>query len=347
MVYSVIKADLGRNREMILSVWNRNAVSDPERRYSWVYLQNPAGPPEGWLVTTLKNGVVGSTGLALRQMSLDERSVWVGQAIDLVVDKDHRTAGPALQLQKGLIDYVKKSSLSLVYGFPNQRSDEVLSRAGYKFLGNFQRWTRPLRSGYRVKGFSGLAIAEKAVSSLLDLTTHMLWGNTAIGGREGIKTGTSDQFDSRFDSLWSTASRNFSIVGDRGSTFLKWRFQACPERNYRIFWAANAKEELLGYVVFTDQGEFTSISDLLFSNIGVLDILLPEFIHYIRLEGKSAISMNYLGSDRVTKKLREYGFFKRSHPIRVLVYVNGDLIRNSEAVMDRNRWYLTDADKDV
>lgn len=347
MSYSVVEADLQKNREMILSIWKRNALAGSESRYSWIYLDNPTGPSAGWLVRNSAGGVVGSTGLAIRKMKENGHSVLAGQAIDLVVDKGHRTVGPAIKLQKNLFSYIRQRGISFVFAFSNQRSEAVLLKAGYKVLGNFERWTIPLRAEYRVRKYIRFGRAVKWVSTFIDGARKVFSNREDYKRPAGFKTEILKTCDIRFDRLWEKASNRFDYIGDRSSTYLNWRFRQSPELEYRIFSLLGANGELLAYLVYSIKEGFASIADILFENQEALDALLPEFVSRMRLEGVSSVSVNYLGSDRVTGKFRKNGFYKRSGKSKVLLYLNEDLIKDAAKILNKNRWHLTGGDKDV
>jgi len=56
------------------------------------------------------------------------------------------------------------------------------------------------------------------------------------------------QVDERFDTLWRAVEDRWRICLIRDSTFLKWRFEQHPVRDYKI-WAARREGDLVGYAV--------------------------------------------------------------------------------------------------
>jgi hypothetical protein len=348
MNYTVVQADLDKNREDILAVWRRNFNMASEARYSWIYESNSGGTASAWMVKTSTGTVVGSTGRLCRKMKVGDRLVIVGQAIDMAVDKQHRMAGPALMLQKALLDSREKRGISFLYGFANNGSEQVLLRSGYRVLGSFERWTKPLRSEYKVKGFWKGTIPVKMASLLVDTTMKILSGEPYFGKSEGTGVEVRDSFDSRFDALWTMASKRFDIMGERTSDYLNWRFRGGLRHDYRVFCLSAGKNALLGYIVYQRAEDLVSVADFCALDLNALEMLFIEFVRRLRLERAASVSITYLGAREVTDRLKRVGFYKRPSQEHVVVYLSrhateGDLCE----ILNKDLWYLTEGDKDV
>src|SRR5438093_13517410 len=106
-----VVTDHEANREQILALWQRNLPLATAERYRWLY-EN--GRATSWLAATETGDIVGATGLMSRTMKLQERLCRVGQAIDLNVNAEHRTIGPALKLQRAVTGSLGARELPLV-----------------------------------------------------------------------------------------------------------------------------------------------------------------------------------------------------------------------------------------
>ena len=348
MNYTVVEADLEKNRADILAVWERNLNAASEARYSWMYETQPGSAASAWLVKTPVGTVVGSTGLLCRKMKVGDHLLVAGQAIDMVVDKQHRTAGPALMLQRAVTDSPDRRGISFLYGFPNNGSEKVLLRAGYQLLGPFERWTKPLRSEYKVKGFWKGTIPVKVISSLVDRAMKALSGESYIRKSRGTRIELRDSFDSRFDALWAIASKGFHIMGERTSDYLTWRFGRDLHRDYRVFCLSDGKNALLGYIVYQVSDAQISVADFCASDLDVLELLFVEFIRWLRSAQAASVSLRYLGSSKVTDRLKRIGFYKRPSQEHVLVYLGRHATeKDIGGMFDKDLWYLTTGDKDV
>ena len=94
-------------------------------KYDWFYLRCPFGPP---LLQLLRAGsagtAVGACGAGRRRMLWKGREIRAGVLVDLAVAREHRSLGPALMLQQGLVA-AGHNELDLLYGFPNPKAAPV------------------------------------------------------------------------------------------------------------------------------------------------------------------------------------------------------------------------------
>lgn len=346
MNYVVTEPDPTRDRGEILTLWRRNLPEATAARYAWLY---ESGPATSWLATTPAGSAVGATGLMGRRMKLYDRVCEVGQAIDLNVDHEHRTIGPALKLQRALTGSLAARRIPLVYAMPVPQADAVMRRIGYKLLGTIDRWTKPLRSEYKLKNYLKFAWPTIGAAFVVDQALKLRSAERFHRRPDGCRTEVTQTFDRRFDDLWDVASRQFAIIGERSVAYLNWRYHACPEVQHRAFCVSDAAHPLLGYVVYhRDEQGFASVSDLLFSDESALDLLLAEFIHHARAERLNAIHFVYFGSRAVTDRLQRFGFFQRQSDRRLHVYLTqGSDDSDQAGILNRENWFLTRADADT
>ena len=345
MSYTVCQPDLRRDRASILELWKRNLPTASEDRYAWLY---ETGRATGWLLKSAEGAVVGAAGLMGRTMNVSGGLLPAGQAIDLNVDKKHRTIGPALGLGRAVTATVKQHQRGLIYAFPDPKSELVLRRVGYKVLGSLGRWAKPLRCEGPLKGWLRHTLPRKAAAVTVDSLLHLTSPEAFYRRPADVRVHVTDHFDARFDALWQTAARQFHVVGERTSAYLTWRFCQCPEVRHRVFCLSNADHELLAYLVYSCRAGTVHIGDFLFANSRNLDLLLVEFLQLMRRQEVEAIITVYLGSSMVCRKLEKYGFWKRPSEWKTLVYVDQrQLGSDLNRVLDEESWHLTRADVDT
>ena len=347
--YAVVEADLEKNRDEILAIWKRNLSTAHESRYSWMYEKNQTGGAvSAWMVRAPRGDVVGTTGMLRRNVMVGNHRLIAGQVIDMVVDKTHRTAGPALMLQRAVIDLPDSNSIGFLYGFPNKESEIVLARAGYRVLGVFHRWTKPLRSEYKFSDSSLARMPMKWIFFVVDAAMKALSGEFHSRKHGDLRIEVKDSFDVRFDSLWVQASRNCHIMGERSATYLSWRFGNKLREDHRVFCVSQTNGALLGYAVYQLIDRRIDIVDFCATDLDSIDTLFIEFIRHWRAEDVYSISVTYLGSKAVTQRLRRIGFYKRPSNEHVVVYVGTRAAEPfKHAVLNKDLWHLTVADKDV
>jgi hypothetical protein len=165
---------------------------------------------------------------------------------------------------------------------------------------------------------------------------------------KGVSTQLSSSFDSRFDRLWERGAGNYSIIGERNSQFLNWRFVQCPYINYEIFAPTSRKsDEVHGYIVYKANDEELTIADLFFEDIGKYgDNLLSFFLRYAHGLGIESVVFSLLGLDKLKKKLRGFRFFKTSDYRSFVVYSNTSS-NDEDYLFDSDNWHFMECDNDI
>lgn len=345
MDYTISKPDLDRDRAAVLDLWMRNLPDACADRYQWLYRTETA---TAWVLRDKEGSLVGATGLMERAMRVLGDSVRAGQAIDLNVDKEHRTIGPALGLQRAVTANVKSREYGLIYAMPNAQSELVLRRAGYKVLGDVGRWGKPLCCQEILSRWLRSKLLRKTAALLIDPLLRLVSPETYYRRPAGLHVEVADQFDRRFDALWEAAAQQFRIIGERTSAYLNWRFCRCPEVRHRVLCLCGADGELLAYLVYYRHAGTVYIGDFLFADPQTLDLLLAEFLRRMRREKAQAVIAVYLGPDLVCQKLRRFGFWQRPSPWKALVCVDRQRFGSElDHVLDTENWYLTRADVDT
>lgn len=345
MSYTVCEPDCDQGRDAILELWRRNLPESSPKRFGWLY---EAGPATGLLLRADFDKVVGSAGLMRRTMCAFGKPLVAGQAIDLNVDKDHRTIGPAIGLSRAVLETVTRGELALIYAFPNKQSEAVLRRLGYRAIGDLGRWVRPLscravlRRRSWPKGLSG------TVASLLDPLLRLRAREILYRRPAGLRVEPAAGFDARFDRLYEAVSRRLPIVGERTAAYLQWRFLRSPGPRHHVLCLYDAQGELLAYLVYNRREDTVYVADFLYGEATHLDVLLTEFLHLMRRQGAEAVVVVYFGHHQVCESLTGLGFWKRPSHWKAMVYTDP---RGGDAFGDRlvtpEDWYFTRADVDT
>lgn len=348
MAYTVSQADPSQSRQVILELWKQNLPTASEDRYPWLY---QTGRAKAWLLKVDDESAVGATGLMDRTIRSPEGLLRAGQAIDLNVNKDYRSVGPALSLARTLVRSAMQEGYPFIYAFPNADSEPILKRVGYRLLGNLQRWYKPLRCDKILDTRLQNPLARKAVAAASFAVNTAL----AVKSRETfyrrpveIHVKLTDRFDGSFDLLWQTVSGQFPFIGERTADYLSWRFGQSPSGRFEVLCIKNACQELLAYLVFSCQDGIVHVNDFLFADAWSLNLLLAEFIRHARRRKAAAVIVVYLGPSFVTESLRAFGFWRRPTMWNAMVCTDWNRLGTDAAtVLDEQQWYLTRADIDT
>src|SRR5262245_1367692 len=228
----------------------RNRPHYAEERYDWIY-GDASRDSAMWLLRASDGATAGASALIHRQMREGATDYRFGQAVDLVVDAAHRSAGPALSLQRAVTGSCADLGLDGLYAFPNTRSEALMLRGGYTTPSPIDRFTKPLRSAYKIDEMVRLPLVARTASFFVDTALRLVPSDWAHRRRRGSSGGEADGFDARFRGLWRALKLPEGLLlGARDARYLTWRFRGYSAKSYRIFVVTSRDGALLGYVVW-------------------------------------------------------------------------------------------------
>jgi hypothetical protein len=311
--YTVVPADLEKDRQVILDLWRRNLadISHLEEKFDWQFLNNPFGPGQIWILEE-HGQPVGTTSLSMRRMKLRESVTTAGVAGDLAVNKEHRFLQPALMLQRALMTSAHPE-IRILYGVPNSAGASVMNYVGYHKLCCVHRYAKVLRISHyleRSGKFGGMVplIARMADGSFSALQS--------FGQRKAKRvTQIMPCFDERFDDLWSRLSSEHPTLTVRDRGFLHWRYRECPLRQYKTLGLLTKDESrLLGYLIYSVEDHAAICVDVLASG-GADDLgsLLWSWADLVRDDGLASLSVS-CPDGALAATLEQHGFTRRSIP---------------------------------
>jgi len=340
--YSIKQTAPVKDESTVLSLWKGNLPDCSAERYRAIYSDNTYGLSWAWLASTDKGEVIGTTGLCRRKFVVNGGTASAGVAIDFAVLKEHRGFGPALKLQRQVTTCLKEGGLDFIYAYPNQQAWSVIKRAGYKSIGMMTRWVKVLRSHYKLKDVLKSETISRIVSPIVDIVVTKTLRERLRGRPKDVRTEVNNAFDERFDVLWEKVQKQFSIIGERSTAFLNWRYGRFLKGSCRIFCLSDSSgENLQGYIVYSIRDRLCHIDDLLFLNS--IDTLLAEFIATMRREKVFAISLSYFGSSAVSGKIEEWGFVRRESGRSIMTFAD-DGSQYAPALLNKENWHLLDGD---
>jgi len=346
MAYEVIEADLDKNKKDIINLLTENLPgnNDFEKRFSWIYENNPYGPPKSWLLRQKdKDEFVGCASLFPRRVYVNGKPIMAGIVGDTMMNMEHRTLGPALMLQRPIISLCKNSTFPVIYGFPNEFSEPVNIRSGYKIIGKSVRMIRIIRSKKTLKKFTNNFIANllsPAADLFLKLNTFSLKRSREL---KRISYGIVDSFDERFDLLWEEFIKPNAIIGEKTTKFLNWRYKSHPFKQFKIFIIQNENDSLLGYMVYTVINDEIIIEDIL--SLNNYDLILNIFVkECIKFENVSQLTIRLLENSVIYRAFKRNLFIDRLDIFNIVSYFNGK--DNLNLLKDAINWHIVYGDSD-
>jgi hypothetical protein len=356
-------------RDDLCRIWSENLTLEgtPNDKFRWLYEDAPYLPERVFVLrardaATGDEKAVGTNAINVRRFQIaPNRESLVGVCSDLAVDRAHRSLLPALSLVKSSTTY-SAEHFDMTYGFPNKKARSVVVRAGFKVLGEMHRHVRVLRHASYAKRLKERANIPPAVVWAIekgDGTVAMEAAGAAIDvarlamrPKEVARAFSSyrlrweppGSFDERFDTLWKSARSEYDIVGERTSTFLKWRYPKCG-----IATLHNRKgneNEILAYcLVDYDAQMHASILDV-FGHQEFFEPLIDRMLVGLWRTGAVNVSVSYLGAPKLAAIFKKCGFVDRDDA-RTIVVLAGKNEKNAERFEDASRWHLLPIDEDT
>jgi hypothetical protein len=360
MAYKALSLNLEAHRDRLLSLWKEN-MSDQrigevaEQRFPWYYSENPAGrPTTSVLLDETTNQIVGTGSFYPRRIVINGKPVWMGVLADFVVDGAHRAAGAAVTIQRSLVNSSRAAGMDLLAAYPNRTAESIFKRIGYKPVGKSDRWIKPLRSQKQIAKRVPYPVLARTAAGIVDLGLSA-WDHKRIcalsRSTRALREIYLDACDARFDRLWESAKNEYTITGERTSTYLQWRYGDFPSLRYRFFALTDAAgENILAYLTFFINAENCAIvGDLFTVEPGVtVDALLLRFSVAERKAGRSTICLDYLGSSALGERLKNMGFHHRPTERSLFVYLPPETPDDVQRFLcDRSNWFTVDAEMDI
>lgn len=348
MSYRAVLADVLEARAPLIRLWSENlhVRGDLDDKLQWLYRDAPSGPGEAFLLQT-EDQVVGCAGLTTRELYHQGKSARAALLADFAIDKRHRSALPALTLQRAVKRHTDEA-YDLSYGFPNDNAVAVLRRIGFHELGRMARFVRVLRHGpFLVRRYER-PILGRAAAMVVDPAALAATVVRSVPGRMRARLEWLADFDDRFDHLWELAQPRDLIACRRSSQFLRWRFSRKPHDKHAIAALVDRKRDALAAyaVVRREQGE-AELVELFGRDLVAIDTLLAQLVPALYRRGHTSVSFRYLGHPRMLEVLARHFFSLREARRLVITSFAPSFPFDTKIAADPNRWYLTDLDEDT
>ncbi|MCP4650121.1 MAG: GNAT family N-acetyltransferase [PVC group bacterium] len=346
--YTIVKADIDNDKNDIKGVIDRNLGEHSQDWYEWKYTQCLGDHKSCFIARDESKGstAVGTVSLFPRFMRHEGKDIKVAIAGDIAVDKAHRAFGPALKLEKTVLEDAKNNGVNFVICLPNKAAEALMLRVGYQKIGTMGRFVKLLRTEYKLKKIIKITVLRKIAAAVLDFFIAIFSKERAFINKSGLKAELISSFDAGFDELWQNAEYPFKLVERRSSQFLNWRYQPAAGK-YKIFSLSNKDNKKIGYVVFLIENNVFHIFDMFALDYDVsVKKLLAEFISFVRKEKGDAVSVSCFGSPRIKEKLKSFSFVKRDEAgMSILMYCLDDSFKS--LVSNEENWYFFMGDNDV
>ncbi|MDR7098867.1 hypothetical protein J2X04_001214 [Lysobacter niabensis] len=314
LLYTVHDADPGQVRDTVISIWRGNLGHERcghEAKYEWFYVGSEGPPPLLQLLRHEPSGDwVGVCAAGQRRMLWRGREIRAGVIVDFAVLPEHRSLGPALTLQQGLITAGARE-LDLLYGFPNPKAVAVVKRAGLAQLAEIVGYVRVLRHGRYLGRYLPAPLAG-ILGALIDLAVGARDGFRRLGSRP-LRVEWTERADERMDVLWRESDHGTALVMIRDAAYARWRFDRAPFGATRYLFVSNKAGELRAWFATRSESDILRVRD--FWSVDAIDGVgrssIDALLQAARATGHSAVSVEIGAPARCHSGWTSRGFFER------------------------------------
>lgn len=338
-------ADLEADRERLIELFSHCLNPDYNgTRFDWLYKRNPHGQAVAWVAEDPEQQrLVGAAAAFPRRLYMNEMEKFAWLLGDFCLSESYRSVGPALQLQRQCLAAVDAGNAFLCYDFPSARMMAIYHRLGLRPTGQMLRLAKPLRVDRKVRALlktrafsGGLSAVGNSILRLQDWRPRT-YGAATITVHHG-------ECGQEFSLLAHKVGGRYGACIQRSAEYLNWRYITNPL--YRCeFLTAHREHALLGYAVFSHQGEDATLLDL----FGVPDFTIPQdLVHAVaevlRSRGVVTLSASMLDSHPWLSVLRQCGFTAREAS-PVMIYASRHSAFRHGGV-DGQHWSFMHGDRD-
>jgi hypothetical protein len=329
---AIREADLdGDAAELVAFLEGQLADHTGSARYDWLYRRNPFGRARAWIATDEAGRIVGAAAAFPRPIVVDGAEVRGFNLGDFAIDPQYRALGPALRLQRALLDEVARAG-ALAYDHPSAGMLAVY------------RWLKVEPAGQVVRYAKPLAVRNRWVRAP---------GNTLLRLADSVgrprSSASAAPLAGRFDaSVETRARRSVSacrVSALRSAAYLNWRYLDSPSGGHEVI-AVAGNEACAGFAVVRREGRHAVLRELVAEpGSAASHALLSHVVGELREAGVETLSAPLLETSPLVPLLRRWGFHARESTPFVVVTDPTSPLR--EIVTQGRHWMLTDGDRDV
>lgn len=337
--FTVLQDDPHMYRSQILAFWKAYLPDTPPERFEWMTQGNPAGPSLWFFATDKKSGELAGT-LSVMPVAVFNKGKELRAGIlgDFMIANRYRAFGPAIQLPKTVLEALPGIGMDFVYTIPNDASESIFQRIGFRSVGVLGRYVKPLDSSYFLskRTISGL---QGPMSFICNLGLRFLSRETYIWPKGFVEE--KDSFDASTDGLIIRMEEYKSgMIGKRDSAYLNWRYFHNTCSGFRVLNYQSSPGGLIhGYVIYRLEEKRLEVHDLVAVNRDALYQLLKRITNIARNHRCVGIYMRAFEHNPFVRHLSIFRFFNSNDDMNILFWGKEDL--------SIDRWIFSSGDRNI
>jgi hypothetical protein len=320
-----------------------NPLADTPR-FEWLYKRNPHGAVRVWLASDNDDIIATAAAFPRRAyISKIERLVWV--LGDFCVSGRHRTLGPAVALQRALLQACDRSGVPASYDFPSSAMTAVYKRLNIEPSGRMIRMAKVLRVDSKARERISNEWLKKTVvplgNAILQVTSAAFDPSVDKTLKISLQDGSCGP---EFDGLAQRVGVSFDFCVRRSADYLNWRYF---ENSYKKHGLMTAERDgaLLGFVIFSQNGLNGELVDLFGEDDdAVIGRLISEVLELFRRCGVNTVSAELIASHPWIGLFKKFHFYPREDK-PFIIYPTPKYMPTDGARPDQT-WFITGGDRD-
>jgi len=340
-----LKSDLDRIVKLINS--NRTNNKDYNNILAWKYLTNPDGKPKVWIAIDEQTGKdIGISSIIPRKFKINNNTLTCWNSCDFSIEKRYRTLGIALKLRKKAKESVDNGEITAFFSHPNNKMVKIFEKANYPCIGKMLHLVKPLNIDFKMKSIVKYKFISKTLSRILNPFLCLPELFISKNRNYSFELLGNVPFDLEYDVFFSNVSKDYTIIGDRSSEYMNWRYINCPlYQTERIIIRNN--EKICGYIIFIQIEKQIHLKDMVcISDDKIIIALIANWIKIIRKRQADYITAVFLQTNPMIKFFKKFTFFTASQESAVFAYVN-ERTDIYNAWLNNENWYMTIGDRDT
>jgi len=346
MRYVVKEADIRKDREILLRllIENREKKYPYQKRYDWLYYDNPYGEAIAWIICNDKTNLpVGFTAVYPRKMLVQNKEIVAWNCGDFSIDKKYRTLGIALKLRKEAKYHVDSGEIPFLYAHPNNQMVHIHLKARHKQIALMKRYAFLID----LSKVLNKNIIEKSAARILNpLLKEVLKFRFKNIGEYQIQDKTALEFNDQHREVCHVVHRDFPVMGLRDKEYLTWKFANHPILSYQLF-NYYKQNQLRGYIIFFLKDDMANLMEVIACKPFGKE-MLATFINYLvdihqSVRTISTIQQEY---NPMVTSLLEIGFkYRPDATSSAIAYSANEEIK--ELIHDGEKWFMNVGDRDA
>ncbi len=218
--------DTARIVDFLRLVLGEGTIPRTEGYWQWKHVENPFGASPVLLAEAAggenAGQLVGLRAFMRWRFMSGSRAVEAVRAVDTATHPDWRGRGIFTRLTLQLVEEMREEGVAFVFNTPNAKSRPGYLKMGWEDVGSVSLWVRVLRPGRFVQTLaSGRGRPEEET-------------NLRPGAYEGVEAALGEPGLEHL--LAACAPRDGRYATPRTVDYLRWRYAAIPELDYRALW---------------------------------------------------------------------------------------------------------------